>query len=525
MPNILPTKYRVKIALYRTKSFLRGAFSTSRGGIKKRARLLSFLAVFVVAGLILSLSIYGLNLKGGAVGETKISATDTYYLGNYDTTDTLGWRTKALPSGFTPTFIGTCNSADSNYGGEIYLVDEINNVVKGMANADSNFINNSFTDISSPSGEQIYKSACNGDNLIVLTKGGRVYYLPNFTSTWTLIKKNTSTTNYNLFTDMGITAADLLDFYTGYQGNTGAVHYHLLSATKALDFYADTTVRVFTITGIPVGEIPQQTLTLYSNDVGVHDRYIMTDKGKLYLSSIANANMTFVADYKTPSTYNVFDPGSSSANFEAIKHFSVQIPVGQYQSLFTQSHKLADGVYLNYFRTQGSVQTAPDTATVSTRYSFAGCKPLNVFTRSWGGSVSNNRYITIFGSGCADPTNPVVPPSTTTNNIANTYDYNYKGVSIHTKAETLNPDGVTPRGDTTTKKGVGDKVKFTLTVSNADVAKQVDVKFTLPAGFSYSNSVSGPAPLQASGATGLLTWAPYNAPKGDSTIVFDTNAP
>ena len=77
MSHLLPTKYRVKIALYRTKSFLRGAFSTSRGGIKKRARLFSVLAVFVVAGLIFSFSVYGFNLKGGAQG-TKISSTDIF---------------------------------------------------------------------------------------------------------------------------------------------------------------------------------------------------------------------------------------------------------------------------------------------------------------------------------------------------------------------------------------------------------------------------------------------------------------
>lgn len=119
--------------------------------------------------------------------------------------------------------------------------------------------------------------------------------------------------------------------------------------------------------------------------------------------------------------------------------------------------------------------------------------------------------------------------------INNNYNFNYQGISIHTKAETLDAGG-NPRGDATVKKGNSDIVQFTLTVSNADTTtKTTDVKFTLPTGFSYESMVSpatAPKKDSCAGASmiakdvGVMYWCGYSAPaNSDTTIVFKTNGP
>lgn len=121
-----------------------------------------------------------------------------------------------------------------------------------------------------------------------------------------------------------------------------------------------------------------------------------------------------------------------------------------------------------------------------------------------------------------------------TGTINNNYNYNYQGVSIHTKAETIDPATGLPRGDATVRKGgtgtpaTLDVVRFTLTVSNADSAtKPVDVKFTLPTGFTFNAMVASPPGLPPTPAPvdGVITWTAYPAPSGDTTIVFNTNGP
>jgi hypothetical protein len=116
-----------------------------------------------------------------------------------------------------------------------------------------------------------------------------------------------------------------------------------------------------------------------------------------------------------------------------------------------------------------------------------------------------------------------------TGNFTNNYNYPYQGISIHTKAETLLTDGVTPRGDATVKKGNGDVVRFTLTVTNSNTTtKSVDVKFTLPTGFIFGALVAPippGLPMMMGPTSGVITWTGYQAPAGDSAIIFTTNGP
>mgnify|MGYP001595146278 CR=1 FL=1 len=116
------------------------------------------------------------------------------------------------------------------------------------------------------------------------------------------------------------------------------------------------------------------------------------------------------------------------------------------------------------------------------------------------------------------------------------YNFNYQGVSVHTKAENIAP--VSARNNTATAKA-GDTVKFTLTVNNPEsLAKSTDVKFSTPTGFKYSGMKAGSdgttasAPTTGGCATAIVTgysgdmiWCNYSAKSGDSFIVLDTLAP
>lgn len=100
----------------------------------------------------------------------------------------------------------------------------------------------------------------------------------------------------------------------------------------------------------------------------------------------------------------------------------------------------------------------------------------------------------------------------------------YDGVSIHTKASHLT--GGVPDYTATAKSG--DTVQFTLIVSNANTAPSpVDVKFTLPTGFSFAAMVA-PIPTGLPSMTGpvnsVIMWSNYLAPIGESTIIFNTTA-
>ncbi|MDD5731969.1 MAG: hypothetical protein PHU42_03705 [Patescibacteria group bacterium] len=105
----------------------------------------------------------------------------------------------------------------------------------------------------------------------------------------------------------------------------------------------------------------------------------------------------------------------------------------------------------------------------------------------------------------------------------------YDGVSIHAKAARI--IGGVSDYSATAKKGANDTIRFTLTVSNANTATpttSTDVKFTLPSGFTFLNMVTTPAGLPAKtgpDTNGVILWSGYNAPVGESTIVFDTKAP
>jgi len=119
--------------------------------------------------------------------------------------------------------------------------------------------------------------------------------------------------------------------------------------------------------------------------------------------------------------------------------------------------------------------------------------------------------------------------------ISSTTFLAYDGVSIHTKAARI-VGGVSDYSATAKS---GDTIRFTLTVSNANTANtSTDVKFTLPAGFSYQGMKNGTIPSgspnkeSCTGATAaagdtplVLYWCAYNAIVGESMIEFDTKAP
>ncbi|MBI2448640.1 hypothetical protein HYV44_03775 [Candidatus Microgenomates bacterium] len=99
------------------------------------------------------------------------------------------------------------------------------------------------------------------------------------------------------------------------------------------------------------------------------------------------------------------------------------------------------------------------------------------------------------------------------------YNFDYKGVSIHTKAESLSPGRA---GTATTKSG--DEVLFTLTINNAETsAKKTDVRFTLPPGFLYKAGTASNSNFIQSGQ--IFTWADYSAQSGDSTITLKAIVP
>jgi len=102
---------------------------------------------------------------------------------------------------------------------------------------------------------------------------------------------------------------------------------------------------------------------------------------------------------------------------------------------------------------------------------------------------------------------------------------NYDGVFIHTKAARI----VSGVSDYSATVKSGDTIRFTLTVSNASTnSTATDVKFTLPAGFSFVSMVTTPAGLPAKvgpDANGVIMWPGYSAPVGESVIEFDTKAP
>jgi len=124
------------------------------------------------------------------------------------------------------------------------------------------------------------------------------------------------------------------------------------------------------------------------------------------------------------------------------------------------------------------------------------------------------------------------------NVINNTYSYSYKGVSIHTKAENISTD-LSYQNTATVRKGAdpAHQVKFTLTITNNDATKPVDVKFTLPSGFTYDSMVSPATAPKKDSCTGVdmtnvdpnnkgvMYWCGYSAISGESTIIFKTTAP
>jgi len=116
----------------------------------------------------------------------------------------------------------------------------------------------------------------------------------------------------------------------------------------------------------------------------------------------------------------------------------------------------------------------------------------------------------------SNPPPPPPPSEGDVYNITNNYNFDYKGVSIHTKV--VGPDGISATARS------GDEVTFTLTINNPEeAAKNVDVKFTLPPGFTY---VPGSASIPPDSQSGQdFFWNSYPAPLGDSIITLKATVP
>lgn len=108
--------------------------------------------------------------------------------------------------------------------------------------------------------------------------------------------------------------------------------------------------------------------------------------------------------------------------------------------------------------------------------------------------------------------------------IINNTNLSYVGVSVHTKA--IGPDGRTA----TVRKGNGDVVTFELTITNADVnTRESDLKFTLPAGFTYGGiTIQGVTcqtnPTTPDGAN-TIYWRRCQIPPGERKTILRTTAP
>ena len=110
--------------------------------------------------------------------------------------------------------------------------------------------------------------------------------------------------------------------------------------------------------------------------------------------------------------------------------------------------------------------------------------------------------------------------ATDPNAITNNYNFAYDGVSVHVKAVNKSNENFT--GTATGRSG--DTITFTLTINNPSQSpKNTDVKFTLPAGFTYvAGSASNP---NFTSDSVDMVWSGYSAPAGESIITLDTLVP
>lgn len=483
MPNPFFSKYGLKIAFYRAKAFSRGVFNGGRGGIKKRARLFSILAVFVIAGLIFSLSVYGLNLRGGAVDKTKISATVFSKIVFYDALEKK-WKEFAL-----------------NEINEIKALtfDANNNItyVTPTAIKKITVSNGSVMDLNYPGDilQVVDANIGNRYGTIVMEEDGEWYTSYN-NGTWA--ERTISWGQASCLTGSKVKRVG-----QGLEGEMIALCSNGDLLVKSKDG------KVF------VNEGQKYNISLYGNvnsvDIFGAKRVLSTDKG--YILSADSGTATY-----QPAMIDDVSPGNYI--FESVQYNTT---VGY---MFTSAMTLNKDVigFFQYSHTQNILIL---------RATIPSCE-VKISTAIYSSVINEFSFAATVRDAC-DPNNPIPPPPPGVPiTINNTYSFPFKGISIHTKAENINGTAEY-LNSATVKRGAGHKVKFTLTVTNSDdAAKTTDVKFTLPAGFKYDAMVSGSVPKadscsgsnMVSGATNVMYWCAYSVnAKSEKQIIFNTLAP
>jgi uncharacterized repeat protein (TIGR01451 family) len=451
MANISMSKYKLKIFSYRLKSFMLDIIG--RKGERRRARVFSIFAVLVFIALVASISVYGLNLKGGATN-TKISSTsgDTVILrflqisaqgnepllstmfGNYGEFDYKGTRYLMVAK--------TILLTDFNANPTSYNLSKYDGVVFGFTNG------NGGIDLNDAGLNETISYINTGKPMIF--GHDTIVYLTNFSK----LK------HYIGITSMGL-AGGVYQFSSWPDNFSPNVDLSASSTDTILN-------GPYTIPyNVPLLSVETHTGTeLYYDDAPDSPAWSFTD--------VENPSHS----YYYPSGYPDTPPD--------IKHY------------FCQSATTYIQCYIN----------------VKGRFMLSAMGDKVGLLKDIEQKIYINALFTAYQN--SNPP-PITPAPTGVTNV--TYD----GVSIHTKARNISrPEAAY---SATAKKGLNDIIEFTLTVSNAGNPANTDVKFDLPAGFSYLAPVSGQAPSQATGATGTLTWPPHTYPTGESTIIFTTKAP
>uniref|UniRef100_A0A7C4M4Y1 DUF5057 domain-containing protein n=1 Tax=candidate division CPR3 bacterium TaxID=2268181 RepID=A0A7C4M4Y1_UNCC3 len=468
MRNLLFSKYGARLAIYKTKKFLGNIFS-SKGGSGKKSRLFSVLAVFVIAGLIFSLSVYGFNLRGEAGDKTKISAS---------TGDVILEFLQIAPTGYEP-LLSTIfrNYGEFDYNGTHYKMKS-DYVFIGDFNA-----NPALYNINSYDGLVLgFANTNNGQDLTASS----LAVVSSFIDSGKPVIFGHDTVNY---TDNG-----------GWGGG----------CSPNLTYFPQLRDKIgITNNGWKWCQFPFQSpiTTTWSSNFSP----------KINKSSDQILN----TPYDMSSNYNGSLQTLATHTLGEVYVDANDVPAPAYPDLkhYFCNDDAQAGTYTTYRNCY---------LTINGRFGQAQLGN----TQGIPTDAEQKLYVNLLFNAYIN-SNPPTPPVIGATNYENTYNYNYKGISIHTKAQNIN--GSTEYLNTATvKRGSGHKVRFTLTVNNADVAKPVDVRFTLPATFSYSNMISPAITPKAgscagvnmpAGGTDVMYWCGFNAPVGDSTIIFEVNAP
>jgi len=109
-----------------------------------------------------------------------------------------------------------------------------------------------------------------------------------------------------------------------------------------------------------------------------------------------------------------------------------------------------------------------------------------------------------------------------TYNYSDFYNYSADGILIYTSADSSD------YGNMNATVAAGGEIIYTLTIINPHQGSHtINLRFELPAGFSYQGMVAGPDADQIIGFTGPgnLTWQNYEALAGESSISFKVKVP